>query len=211
MFYNKFNSVFLSTLFLMFACGDNKSSTSTNFSSDIGQTTASSVPSYGLKGEESGLKKELAWTAYKTPNKVPVIGSFKNISLTNNKEGKSLEEMLEGAKFYIDGTTVTSGDSSRDGTLTLFFFKRLASPEIKGSFGKFENNKVMISITLDGKTITKEFSYKLEKSTLTVNGSIDLLKDFDCQRAFTSLHRACFDLHEGKTWTEIDLTAIISK
>ncbi|CVK16484.1 hypothetical protein Ga0061079_10788 [Apibacter mensalis] len=211
MLYNKFNSIFLSILLLMFSCGDDKSSKSTNSSSDVGQTTESSIKNNNPKEKESGLKKELLWTAYKTPNKIPVNGSFKNLSLTNTKEDKPLEESLEGAKFYIDGTTVTSGDSSRDGTLTLFFFKRLASSEIYGSFGKFENNKVMITITLNGKTISKEFSYKLEKNIITIQGSIDLLKDFDSQRAFTSLHRACFDLHEGKTWTEVDLTAIISK
>lgn len=208
----KFNYIILSALMITHSCVDHKDKTSMNSSYQTSQHgIENTIKRYKPEGKESSLKKELIWTAYKTPNKIAVDGSFKSISLTNTKDDKSLEEALEGAKFYCDGTTVTSGDSSRDGTLTLFFFKRLASPDIYGSFGKFENNKVMITITLDKKTITKEFTYIFKKNTITIQGSVDLLKDFDSQRAFTSLHHACFDLHEGKTWTEVNLTAIISK
>lgn len=46
---------------------------------------------------------------------------------------------------------------------------------------------------------------------MMIQGSIDVLKDFNSERAYTSLHRACYDLHEGKTWTEVDLMVFISK
>lgn len=209
MLYNKYISLILSVQLILFSCGDNKSNKSTS-TSEV-KSTETTTQQIKPQGKESGFKKELVWTAYKTPKKVPVSGSFKNISLTNTKEDKPLDESLEGAKFYIDGTTVSTGDTSRDGNLTLFFFKRLSSPEIYGSFGKFENNKVKISLTLNGKTITKEFSYKLDKKMMMIQGSIDVLKDFNSEKAYTSLHRACFDLHEGKTWTEVDLMVFISK
>ncbi|MDR2122590.1 MAG: YceI family protein [Flavobacteriaceae bacterium] len=195
-------------LFILFSCKDNSASNKTTHSHDY-QTGNQEKP--GITGTESGYKKEFQWTAYKTNRKVPVSGTFKKISLTNVREDKPLEESLEGAKFYLDGTTLTSWDTARDGTLITFFFKRLSSTDITGSFGKFANNKVFVFLSLDGKTVTKEFSYSVKENAVTLKGSIDILKDFDAQKAFTSLHRACYDLHEGKTWSEVDLIAKISR
>ncbi|MDR1877532.1 MAG: YceI family protein [Flavobacteriaceae bacterium] len=203
----KNSPAFFMFLLVLSSCGDGSEQNKTT-----AQTTdyqAENKPNPAEK--ESNYKKELQWTAYKTDRKVPVTGTFKTISLVNTKEDKLLEESLDKAKFYCDGTSVTSGDAARDGTLVTFFFKRLSSADITGYFGKFENNKVAVTMSLNGKTVTKDFSYSIKKNTITIKGSVDILTDFNAQKAFTGLHRACYDLHEGKTWSEIDLTIKISK
>ncbi len=198
--------LFLSTLF---SCGDNSGKSQSTALSQENQTE--SQPNSGTVGKESGYKKELEWTAYKTNKKVPVTGTFLKISLTNVKEDRTFPESLEGSMYFCDGTTVSTGDTARDGTLTTFFFKRLSSPQITGSFGKFESGKVPVTMVLNGKTITKEFTYTVQGDKVTIKGSFDILKDFNAEKPFTSLHRACYDLHEGKTWTEVDISVKISK
>lgn len=195
-------------LLTLFSCGD-KSGGNKNV---VAENDTPAQEDQSVAAKESSYQKNLQWTAYKTKEKVPVMGTFNTITLTNTQEGKPLEESLQGAKFSCDGTTVSTGDTARDGTLTAFFFKRLqGGTAIQGSFGKFENNKVSITFTVNGKTVTKVFDYTLAGKEITIKGSIDILKDFDADKAFTSLHRACYDLHEGKTWTEVDIVVKISE
>lgn len=193
--------------FALISCGDNSGGNKGVVVENNNSESSNKV----IPAKESSYTKTLQWTAYKMKEKVPVIGTFNSISLTNTQEEKPILESLQGAKFSCDGTTVSTGDTARDGTLTAFFFKRLQDTTIQGNFGKFENNKVPITFILDGKTVTKVFDYTLKGKELTIKGSIDILKDFGAEKAFTSLHRACYDLHEGKTWTEVDIIAKISE
>lgn len=163
------------------------------------------------KAPTSEFQKSLTWTAFKTPAKVGVKGSFSDITLTNTKEGKTVEESLEGAKFSIDVTKVATGDASRDEKLKTFFFLSLAKPGITGSFGKFEQGKVLVNLTMNGKEVSKTFTYSVSGNELTLTGKIDIVSDFGAEASLKKLNEACFELHEGKTWSDVELEAKISK
>lgn len=201
---NFLSSLLLSSI-LIISCGENNQNSTVQSESDKVSIEAS------VNSKISSYKNNLEWEAYKTERKEGVKGTFTKINLYDTQENLKFPESLVGSKFSIDGLSVSSGDVARDANLNSFFFKRLASPEITGTFEKFENGKATIKISLNGKEAVKEFNYTLNDNEITIKGSIDILNDFDAQKSFKALHGACSDLHEGKTWTDVNLTIKISK
>lgn len=160
--------------------------------------------------QKVNLDYTLEWTAFKTPKKVGVKGTFDKIELTDIKEAATLIESLEGAKFTVETPTVNSKDPLRDDKLKAGFFAKMAG-NITGSFGTFKDGKVAVSITMNGVTKEKSFTYETTDDTVKINGSIDMIADFTANAAFDSIHELCKDLHEGKTWTDVDIAVEIKK
>ncbi|MCP1994740.1 YceI family protein [Flavobacterium sp. HSC-61S13] len=160
--------------------------------------------------QKVNLDYTLEWTAFKTPKKVGVKGTFDKIELTDVKEAATLIESLEGAKFTVETPTVNSKDPLRDDKLKAGFFAKMAG-NITGSFGAFKDGKVAVSITMNGVTKEKSFAYETTDSSVKINGSIDMIADFTANAAFDSIHELCKDLHEGKTWTDVDIAVEIKK
>lgn len=164
---------------------------------------------------EAPVAKELTytmeWTAFKTPKKVGVKGTFTDIKLNDVKaDAATLEESLKGANFVITTSSVSTNDAGRDEKLKVEFFAKMAG-NINGSFGEFKDGKVLVNLTMNGISKEKEFTYTVEGDALKLKGGIDIIADFTGQTAFDSLHAACKDLHEGKTFTEVELSAEIKK
>lgn len=160
--------------------------------------------------EKATYNHKLEWTAYKTPEKIGVTGSFDSIVLNNVGSTGTIEGDIKGADFKVDTKTVNTNDATRDGKLVEGFFK-LMNGEISGKFIDFKEGKATVEITMNGVSTEKEFTYTVNETTLTINGSIDIINDFDGTSAFNNLHELCKDLHMGKTWTEVDLKVVISK
>ncbi len=160
--------------------------------------------------QKVNLDYSLEWTAFKTPKKVGVKGTFDKMELTDVKEAATLLESLEGSKFTVETPTVNSKDPLRDDKLKAGFFAKMAG-NITGSFGAFKDGKVAVSITMNGVTKEKVFAYESTESSVKINGSIDMIADFTANAAFDSIHELCKDLHEGKTWTDVDIAVEIKK
>lgn len=164
---------------------------------------------------EAPVQKELSysmeWTAFKTPNKVGVKGTFSDIKLNEVKaDATTLEEALKGANFVVVTSSVSTNDAGRDEKLKGQFFAKMVG-NINGFFGEFKDGKVIVNLTMNGISKEKEFAYTVEGDALKLNGSIDIIADFTAQSAFDSLHEACKDLHEGKTWSDVEISAEIKK
>ncbi|MBW3518720.1 YceI family protein [Flavobacterium sp. NKUCC04_CG] len=160
--------------------------------------------------QKVNLDYTLEWTAFKTPKKVGVKGTFDKMELTDVKEAATLIASLEGAKFTVETPTVNSKDPLRDDKLKAGFFAKMAG-NITGSFGAFKDGKVAVSITMNGVTKEKIFAYESTDTSVKINGSIDMIADFSANAAFDSIHELCKDLHEGKTWTDVDIAVEIKK
>lgn len=157
------------------------------------------------------LKHKIVWTAFKTPEKAGVNGSFDKVALSGlNEEAATLVESLEGAQFEVDVLTVNTDDPARDKTLTDFFFAKL-NGNISGSFDAFEDGKVKVTLQMNGVTKQKEFTYEATDTSVRIKGEIDILEDFTAQEAFDSIHKMCKALHEGKTWTDVLLDVTIEE
>lgn len=160
--------------------------------------------------EKVSYLHKLEWTAYKTPDKIGVSGTFNDIELSGAKDSGNIEQDIKDATFKVVTSTVNSKDQERDTKLFNSFFKLMAG-DITGKFVDFKDGKATIEITMNGVTKQKEFTYTLIGNTIALKGNIDIIADFDGTKAFNSIHELCKELHADKTWTEVDINVEITK
>ncbi|MCB4758696.1 MAG: YceI family protein [Sulfurovum sp.] len=160
-------------------------------------------------------KLNVLWEAYKTPNKIGVKGKMTSVAyIPHQKEGKNFKELFVGSKVAIDTTKVDSGNSVRDQKLVKFFFAQMSQPKITGEIlsikanphtkGKPRTGKMEVSFTMNSKTVKTVLDYHYEKEEFKAQGNIDLL-DFAAGQALASINKACYNLHKGKTWSDISI------
>lgn len=153
---------------------------------------------------------KLEWTAFKTPDKIGVKGTFNDITVTGVKDSGSADQDYKGATFKINSSTVNTTDAGRDEKLKTAFFSVLTG-DITGKFVDFKDGKATVELTLNGVTKTKDFSYTVENDVLKIKGAVDIIADFEGTKAFNSIHELCKELHLGKTWTDVEINIEISK
>lgn len=141
---------------------------------------------------------KLTWTAFKTPEKVGVSGSFDEI-------------MQDGNSFTINTKSVNSGNPERDAKLKSFFFGNLSDSLITGSYGAITDNKMPITLKMNGIEKTFDFAVAENDTATIISGSIDIISDFSGNKALEGIHEACKELHMGKTWSDVSLQVLRSK
>ena len=152
------------------------------------------------------LKKEdlsLGWTAFKTPSKVGVTGGFKSLGLKKAKfTGKSIEGLLEGIEYAIDTSSVDSNNGPRDKKIASFFFQDVEN--IQGSIKEIKEKLMLVSVKMNG--VEKQIPMSLDFSgkDFTATGVMDIF-DFAMSSHLKALNKACLELHEGKTWSDVEL------
>ena len=67
---------------------------------------------------------------------------------------------------------------------------------------------VLVEVMMNGKGLNVPMAYSYEKGLFTAKGVIDL-GDFKALDALTSINRACYDLHDGKTWQDVNIGFIL--
>lgn len=177
----------LSILFIMASCS---TTTSTEETTDAATT-------------EEGLTFNLAnttltWTAFKTEEKIGVSGSFDEIELNDND-------------FIINAKSVNSGNPDRDPKLRDIFFAAMSDSLITGSYGMPSGDKIPVTLKMNGVEKTFDFNFMENDSSTVVSGTIDMIADFSGNAAYEAIHKACYDLHAGKTWTDVDLKVVAMK
>jgi len=162
-------------------------------------------------------KMKVSWRGYKTPEKIGVDGEFTAVTYTpNTLEGKNFRELFVGSKVTIDTAGITTGNPERDETLVRFFFSTMSSNTIEAKIldikrsdkhekGKPRTGTLSVEITMNGKIRTVPMHYFYDKGKFNATGTIDLL-DFAAGRSLASINKACFDLHKGKTWSDVTIS-----
>lgn len=156
---------------------------------------------------------DVTWKAFKTPAKIGVGGNFKQVGFTTKvNQAHNFKKLLVGAKATIDATSVFSNHAARDVKLVNFFFNQMQSNTIEASIvdiisdkiekGKPKTGIAKVMIVMNGvkKEVPMRFSYS--DGTLVANGYIDLF-DFQASKALSSINKACFEKHQGKTWSDV--------
>lgn len=146
----------------------------------------------------------LEWTAFKTPKKVGVGAKFDKFNIVT-KSGATIDEVIKGATFTVDSKSVNSGNPARDKKIVDNFFTTAGKPvAILGKVDKVEKDSALVSFTING--VTKQVPMKLARldKVATLTGSINVL-DFSMSKELAALNEACKALHEGKTWSDVDL------
>lgn len=148
-------------------------------------------------------KAKLTWTAYKTPKKVGVDGSFSKITYTA-QDTETLNDFLKSAKIEIESSSVVTGMKDRDVKIGAFFFKLMKNPLIKAQVKSIKDDT--LKVVLDMNNVKKEIDmkYTYEKDILKLTGQIDIL-NWSMSTSLEALNKACLALHEKKTWSDVAL------
>ena len=158
------------------------------------------------------------WTAFKTTDKLPVVGTFKTIEVKGLESAKDLKKLVQSWKASIDVSSLETQNPGRNLTLLQSFFKKLKKQEITGKVKKFkghEQGSFDLALTFGGvtKSIPMEFIFEIEKETrkhkMVAMGEMRI-SDFKAGDALNILNTACVDLHKGsdgksKTWDDVKL------
>ncbi|MDV7138482.1 YceI family protein [Maribacter sp. TH_r10] len=158
---------------------------------------------------------KVSFTAYKTTAKVPVGGQFKNIDISNAKEGSTPLEALNGIEFSIPVSSLFTNDATgtRDPKILEFFFGAMNNTElISGTFKTSADNKCSIDVTLNGETANIPLEYTMDsENSITFKGEMEL-ENWNALDAVASINKACKELHTGtdgvsKTWSDVAVQA----
>lgn len=159
--------------------------------------------SYTLSSKDTRVR----WTGYKTPAKAGVSGGFSNITISNVKSAPKAKDALRGAKFTIKSASTSSGDKVRDIRISTLLLGG-AEGVIKGEFAGFKKKHMLFKITLNGVTRVVPMSYTVEEkkksAALKGQGYIDLI-DFSLGSKLAEFNKACFAMHEGKSWSDVKI------
>lgn len=147
----------------------------------------------------------IEWTAFKTPKKVGVSGSFDTVIFSAPQSMPTLQGLLAHTAVIIDTKSVNSKHEARDAKLVKFFFDQMNGQMIHVSIVMATNQSLNTAITMNGitKHVTLDYSYK--NGVVHAKGTIKM-GEFNNIEALNSINKACYDLHEGKTWDDVTIS-----
>lgn len=154
------------------------------------------------------------WTGYKTTSKIAVNGEFKELKVSNIKEAPTAIEALNGTVFSIPVSSIFSGDDERDGKLKELFFGVMdATVSISGTLNLNDDGTGNVNLSMNGVSKEIPITYIVSGQLVELEGTLDLLNDFDAGSALESISKACFELHKGpdgvsKTYSEVAISAV---
>ena len=155
------------------------------------------------------------WTGFKLSEKVGVNGTFDSVVVTKTNLSESVEEMMTGAEFQIQTSTVNSNDSLRDWKLANNFFAVMNETEsISGSIISLENGSGEVSLTLNGVTIKTPVIYSVKDDSEVMLEATLNVPDWEAQSALDSLSEVCAEKHTGpdgvnKLWPDVKVKVFV--
>lgn len=159
-----------------------------------------SANAYELNGD-----LDVKWTGYKTAKKVGVSGTFNDINLQIEKSD-DLATFLKSSKVQIGTASFESGLAVRNKSIVSTLFSLKSSEKIMGSIPtvNIEDKTLRLKLTMNEVTKSIPMSYVINDGKITVKGQIDIL-DFSMSDSYAKFAKECFDLHEGKSYSEVDI------
>jgi len=152
------------------------------------------------------------WTAFKTPTKIGVSGTFEKPNLESRKsKDDCFLSTLPMSTVHIDTSSVKTDNAERDATIVKAFFKSMVEGEYIDAIIKridMERKELSVEITMNDTTQTIFMPFTSEGKTFSAKGKIDLL-NFSASEALSTLNEACFEKHKGKTWSEVEISFVM--
>lgn len=147
---------------------------------------------------------KVSWTAFKTPLKVGVGGAFTKLG-TANESAKSFNELLTGIKFNIDTKSTSTKNPDRDKKIVTFFFENMmGGTNISGTTESYAKKVLKIKFNMNKKSLTIPLKVTKTNNSFMAEGVIDVL-DFGLNKSLAGINKACYELHEGKTWSDVGI------
>lgn len=144
---------------------------------------------------------KVQWTGYKTAKKIGVDGLLPKVTLNAKKAG-DVKAALKTVSFTIDPSKVDSKNPVRDEKIAKFFFgNTLNNGLMTGAVTKLDEEYAYVDLVWNGVKKTIPMQLEVKDQSVIGQGVIDML-DFSASKAWQAIHKACLELHEGKTWSE---------
>ncbi|RXJ86830.1 YceI family protein [Arcobacter sp. CECT 8985] len=159
-----------------------------------------SANAYELNGD-----LRVQWTGYKTEKKVGVSGSFKDVKL-EIKSSDDFSKFLKSANVKINTLSLDSGLEVRNKSMVSTLFSLKSAEEITASIIEVDadTNNLVLQVTMNGVTNDVSMQYMIKDSKVMAKGEIDIL-DYHMSEPFAKFAKECFDLHKGKTFSEVTI------
>lgn len=156
---------------------------------------------YSFQSETSKLN----WTAFKTPQKVGVKGGFTEFKI-KSKTSDSILNVIKSATFTVNTASVSTGDKARDAKIAKFFFNAdKAKVGIAGKVNSITSGVAQVEYTINKTKKIVPMTIVVKDDLATLSGKIDVL-DFMLNDQLTALNTACSQLHQGKTWSDVEIS-----
>lgn len=197
----------LSTVFIAFtSCKESKKNTENQDS----ENTSLSNEKFTLIQDST----KVSFTAYKTTEKVPVGGQFKEIKLSNVMGGDTPLQALDGIQFKIPVSSLFTNDptGTRDPKILEFFFGVMKNTELISGVVKVVNGTSSMDVTLNGETQNIPLEHEIFGDDKILFNGVMNLENWNAMDAVSSINKACEILHTGndgisKTWSEVAVKA----
>lgn len=145
------------------------------------------------------------WTAFKTPAKVGVGGQFRNLGIPETISASNFKEIFNTTNFNIDSASVYTRNSGRDAKIVKYFFQpMMGGLDIKGSFQYESEESLTLKIKMNGVEQKVPLKLTTTENSVEAKGILDVF-DFSMKKSLTGINQACFDLHQGKTWNDVEI------
>ncbi|PHR56710.1 MAG: hypothetical protein COA44_07615 [Arcobacter sp.] len=152
------------------------------------------------------------WTAFKTPTKIGVSGTFAKPNLeTRQTKDLCFFSFLPTTTVHIDTSSVKTDNETRDRAIVNAFFKNMIEGKYIDAIIKrvdLERKELSVEITMNDVTQTIYMPYIHDDKMFRARGKIDIL-NFSASKALNALNEVCFEKHKGKTWSEVELSFVI--
>lgn len=148
---------------------------------------------------------KLSWTAFKTPLKLGVGGKFNKLGV-KDQTASSLRDLVEGIKFDIDSSSTDTGNSDRDKKIIKYFFQNMdGSSNITGETLTLKKKVLTVRIKMNKFERDIPLNFTSKNNSFKAKGVIDVF-DFGLNKSLAGINKACEALHEGKTWSDVEVT-----
>lgn len=204
----QYTVIFILAIFIT-SCGNQKSNTTAE------EAVADSKPcTYSFKDGTT----HVTWTAYKTMEKIGVSGTFDTLNITGLKTANTVIEVFSEANFSILVSSINTDNPDRDQKILEHFFGNMSETSmLTGSVIGVEEDKLNVSITMNGVTNTTLLAINVSDTLVSLSGIISL-GDWNALESADALNKICFDLHKGadgvsKLWPDVklDISAALVK
>lgn len=146
----------------------------------------------------------VSWVAFKTPQKIGVKGQFNSVEKTGKNKASSLEDLLLNQSVVLKPEDISTNNPARDKKIKDYFFGKMEASKVLATIKNVSKKAISIELILNGRKKLVPLAYELKNQTLKANGHIDVL-DFSLLDALSAINKACFALHEGKTWSHVEI------
>lgn len=152
---------------------------------------------------------KLSWVAFKTPLKVGVGGRFEELGIKTDLSGDSLASFLQGIEFKINSASTKTGNSSRDSKIVKYFFKKMVNGlDISGKTYKYSKKVLFVDLRMNNVSNNIELKVTQDENQIIAQGVIDVY-DFSLHDSLKGINMACKELHQGKTWNDVEVKLVI--